>query len=121
MNRLKELRNQRNLTQIEFAKLIGAGQSTIANWENGIRDIDSDRIVMLADFFDVTADYLLGRIDAPTPHNTKKDTAEAVPLMDEKTKDIMNAYQRLSLDRSKEKALEHILLLLQAEKAEPQE
>jgi len=71
MNRLKDLRKQRGLTQVEFARQICAGQSTVANWENGVRDIDSDRLVMLADYFEVPIDYLLGRSDSHVKKNAK--------------------------------------------------
>ena len=81
MNRLKELRKQKGLTQLEFAKAINSAQSTVANWENGVRDIDNDRLKTLADFFDVTIDYLLGRTDAPTPPGK-----ENAPIQDEDLK-----------------------------------
>jgi len=76
MNRLKELRKQKDLTQTEFAKQIGAGQSTVANWENGVRDIDSDKLSMLADYFDVTVDCLLGR-----SNNTAGSRGVRVPVL----------------------------------------
>ena len=75
VNRLAELRKKRGLSQIEFAKQIGSAQTTISNWENGNRDIDSQTIVKLADFFDVTTDYLLGKSDDPNPYAQADDGA----------------------------------------------
>ena len=74
MNRLKELRKERGLTQIQFAKEIKSAQSTVANWENGVRDIDSDRLQMLADYFNVSIDYILYRTNTPSKsHNSAFD------------------------------------------------
>ena len=60
MNRLKELRNERNLTQKELGLLFNASQNTISQWENGSREISNDRLAEIANYFDVTIDYLLG-------------------------------------------------------------
>lgn len=65
--RLKELRIQRNITQMEFAKMIGVAQNTVSNWENGNRLIDTETITRIADFFGVTVDYLLGKEESPSP------------------------------------------------------
>ena len=76
MNRLKELRNKHGLTQVEFAKRINSAQSTVANWESGARDIDTDTLHKLADFFGVTTDYILRRTDDPNPSPTRNDLAD---------------------------------------------
>jgi len=61
--RLKLLRKERNLTQTEFAKQIRASQNTVSNWEKGNRAPDMDTITVLANFFNCSVDYLLGRSD----------------------------------------------------------
>ena len=61
MNRLKELRRGKGLTQTEFGQLWGASQNTVSNWENGNRDLSNDLLVMFAEYFGVSVDYLLGR------------------------------------------------------------
>lgn len=58
--RLKELRKEANLTQLEFAKIIGAAQNTVSQWEAGTRKLDDGTIVQIAEYFDVSVDYLLG-------------------------------------------------------------
>ena len=63
MNRLKELRKQKGLTQIAFAKIFNAGQSTVANWENGTREPDNEKLKEISNFFDVSVDYLLENTD----------------------------------------------------------
>lgn len=60
MNRLKELRKEKKLTQKELAQNIGAGLRTIQTWENGESQIKPDKAQQLADFFGVSVGYLLG-------------------------------------------------------------
>lgn len=61
--RLKELREERNLTQWDVANGIQTSQRNIGRWEKGEVLPSSEFIVKLADFFQVSADYLLGRSD----------------------------------------------------------
>ncbi len=60
MNRLKELRKEKKLTQEELASEIGVSKITILRWENGERQIKPDKAQTLADFFGVPVGYLLG-------------------------------------------------------------
>ena len=61
MNRLKEIRKQRKLTQKEVAQAMGVSQSTLSEWETEKYQIDNDSLFKLADYFGVSIDYLLGR------------------------------------------------------------
>ncbi|MBR2871525.1 MAG: helix-turn-helix transcriptional regulator [Clostridia bacterium] len=58
---LKELRLEKNLSQQQLAKQIGVSQKAIDFWERGINEPKATYIVKLADYFEVSADYLLGR------------------------------------------------------------
>ncbi|HFI0041618.1 TPA: helix-turn-helix domain-containing protein [Streptococcus suis] len=60
MNRLKELRKEKKLTQEELAGEIGVSKITILRWENGERQIKPDKAQALADHFGVSVGYLLG-------------------------------------------------------------
>ena len=60
MNRLKELRKEKKLTQEELASEIGVSKITILRWENGERQIKPDKAQALADYFGVSVGYLLG-------------------------------------------------------------
>lgn len=91
-SRLKELRKSKKLTQSQFADLMGVSQATITFWENGKREPDLATIVKIADVFDTTTDYLLGRqnakvtiIDGPAPveppKGTKRIVVDAQPKM----------------------------------------
>ena len=59
--RIKELRIEKNLTQLELAKIIGVKQSFISMWEHENIEPNIDNIIKLANFFEVCTDYLLGR------------------------------------------------------------
>jgi len=61
--RLKNLREDNDLTQKQIAEIIGTSQSYYAQYENGHRPIPLDRFIILADFYSVTLDYLAGRTD----------------------------------------------------------
>ncbi len=63
--RLKDLREDNDLTQKQIAEIIGTSQSYYAQYENGHRQIPLDRFIILADFYGVTLDYLAGRTDKP--------------------------------------------------------
>lgn len=59
--KLKELREQNGISQAKLAQWIGVSRSTVAMWERGASQPDNGTLTELADFFDVTVDYLLGR------------------------------------------------------------
>ena len=65
--RLKQLRLQHGLTQKELAKVMGVSSSAVGMWEIGRNEPDYKTLKRLADFFDVSIDYLLGKTDDPTP------------------------------------------------------
>lgn len=60
-NRIKELRNERNISQMNLAKQIGVSQKAIDYWERGVNEPKASYIVLLCNYFDVSADYLLCR------------------------------------------------------------
>ncbi len=61
--RLKDLRLEKGLSQRQLAKLLNVSHVAIARWENETRIPNAEAIVMLAKFFSVTTDYLLGVTD----------------------------------------------------------
>lgn len=60
MNRLKELRKQKGLTQQELADEISVSKITVLRWENEERQIKPEKAQQLADYFGVSVGYLLG-------------------------------------------------------------
>lgn len=67
-NRLKKLRLQKKLTQEELAEKLGITRGTYAHYEINKRQPDYETLQKLADFFNVSVDYLLGRTDDPYPY-----------------------------------------------------
>ncbi|MDH6370584.1 transcriptional regulator with XRE-family HTH domain [Paenibacillus sp. PastF-3] len=60
-DRIRQLRETRNLSQIELANRIGINNSVLSRIESGRRPVADSEINSFADFFDVSGDYLLGR------------------------------------------------------------
>ncbi len=61
MNNFKELRKEKGLTQLELAKILEIDQTTVSKWELGKAVPDTAMLIKLAEFFDVSTDYLLSR------------------------------------------------------------
>ena len=65
MFRLKELREQRHISQVFLGLELGMSQNTISRYETGAREADYETLLAFADYFNVSVDYLLGRTDNP--------------------------------------------------------
>ena len=65
MLRLKELREKRHMSQAFLGIELNMGQNTISQYETGIRQASYEALIAIADYFDVSIDYLLGRTDNP--------------------------------------------------------
>ncbi|EAC7182500.1 XRE family transcriptional regulator [Listeria monocytogenes] len=61
--RISELRNKKGISQLQLAKDLNVSTSTVSMWETNKRAIKNERIIQLADYFNVTTDYLLGRVE----------------------------------------------------------
>ena len=61
--RLKQLRESNNITQLKLALDLGTNQNTISRYETGEREADYSMLIKIADYFNVSLDYLLGRTD----------------------------------------------------------
>lgn len=61
--RLKELRKEKNLTQVELGSMLNYGYTAIANYENGRNHPSLKDIIRIANIFDVSVDYLIGNSD----------------------------------------------------------
>lgn len=61
MNNLKQLRAECNLSQSEFADVFGLSKSCISKYEQGTRQMDISTLIRIADYFDKSTDYVLGR------------------------------------------------------------
>jgi len=84
-SRLRELRARRKLRQKDLAAKLGVAQTTVANYEQGSRFPGETTLERIADFFDVSMDYLLGRAEsslrpAPPAAPREEDSAPLSPL-----------------------------------------
>ncbi len=61
--RLKELRTGKRITQKQLAAVVNVSGNTIYAWENDKQEPSLTALVQLCDYFEVTADYLLGKAD----------------------------------------------------------
>ena len=72
-DRLRSIREKRNLTQDELAARLGFGQSQMTKYENGKSEPTPEIIVRLARELSVTTDWLLGLVDTPDEHLQEED------------------------------------------------
>lgn len=63
--RLKELRKKKGLSQLRLATELNTTQNTISRYETGEREPGIDELIKIADFFNVSTDYLIGRTENP--------------------------------------------------------
>ncbi len=64
--RLKELRKSRKISQQKLAMDLNINQNSVSRYETGEREADYATLICLADYFNVSIDYLLERTDNPT-------------------------------------------------------
>lgn len=70
--RILSLRKERDLTQSDLSKVLGVGRTTIHGYENDVISPPPDKLLKLADFFDVSVDYLVGNSPIRKEIDTKK-------------------------------------------------
>lgn len=73
--RLKALRNEYRKTQQEMADMLGITRQGYAKYENGLGEPDNNTLTKLADYFDVSTDYLLGRTNSKESLTTDDEAA----------------------------------------------
>ena len=66
--RLKDIREDRDIKQVDVAKFLNCTQVCYSRYENEQRDIPLNTLCLLAEFFDTTTDYILGLTDNPNKH-----------------------------------------------------
>ena len=63
--RIRDLREDRDLTQRELARVLNCSQQVYSNYELGQRDIPTDVLIRLSRFYNVSVDYILGLCSNP--------------------------------------------------------
>lgn len=97
MNRLKLLREEKQLTQNDIARLLKITIPAYSYYENGKRDMSPETIIKLADYFSVSTDYLLGKSDK---RNVEEEFEfayhkEMEGLTDEEIADALRFYKKI--------------------------
>ena len=65
--RIRDLREDHDLTQRQVAEILKMPQPQYYRYESGYRDIPTDMLISLADYYNTSVDYILGRTDNPSP------------------------------------------------------
>ncbi len=63
--RLKSVREDHDLTQEDIASLLKTTRQQVSKWENGTQMMGVDKYIALAEYYNISVDYLLGLIDTP--------------------------------------------------------
>ena len=84
MNRLKELRKNKQLTQEEIAQILNTQQRTYSGYEIGRSEPNIDTLIKLANFYNVTIDYLIGR-----------DYANDIGYLSDAERELLNNFKQL--------------------------
>lgn len=102
MNRLKMLREERGLFQSDIANYLGISTSAVGFYENEKRDMSPDTIIKLANYFNVSTDYLLGKTDIRNHDEIEKEfryayhrDIENSGLTEEEIKDAIRLYKEI--------------------------
>jgi transcriptional regulator with XRE-family HTH domain len=108
--RLKHLRNNKNLSQQELSDRIGVNRSTYARYETNDTQADYDTLQRLANFYDVSVDYILGRgTSFATPKIINDLTEEEIKILIEMRKHPKFAVMFHDLAKNPEKKLKTLI------------
>lgn len=97
MLNLKQLRLERQLTQAGLAQALDVAQTTVSSWERGEKSPDPDTLIRLANFYNVSVDYLLGRENEKEP---------AAIFEDERQAELNAIFERMPDEASKDKMIQ---------------
>jgi len=107
--RLRELRENNNLSQLEMANSISCSRKSLSNYELGMREPDFDMLIRICDFFNITIDFLLGRTDIPKRYKEMDIDSKTEKLLyyfdklPEQYKDDVIRYTKFNMLEAKEK------------------
>lgn len=97
--RLKEIRNKKKITQIRLSIAAEVSQETISAYESGKALPSAETLIKIADFLDVSIDYLLERTDNPLVNRSAKDEDNEIisiyHSLDKKQKEDVLTYAKI--------------------------
>lgn len=108
-DRLKLLRKEKSMTQIQLAETLGISKGTVAMWETGKREPSFEMINLLSNLFDRRIDYILGfSKDTSSPKMTEEEMDQLARWdLEERFRDIFLSY--LALDDYGKTAVENLI------------
>lgn len=71
--RIRELREDRDLSQTEFARILGMSQTGYSKYETGENDIPTEALIKMAGYYKTSVDYILGITDIKTPYQSRTE------------------------------------------------
>jgi len=107
--RIKRLRKEKGMTQIEFAQSLGVSSGTVAMWETGKRKPQFETLNKLCDLFDRNFSYLVGSSDIPTPEIRTEENIDQLGawVIQEDYEDVLRKY--VLLDEFGQRAVESLI------------
>ena len=109
LNRLKDLRIEKGLLQSDIAKIINKSERTVGFYESGERDMNTETLAILADFFNCSIDYLLGKSDIRNPEEFNNDdlhialSKEDKGVISDELKNKITEYAKFVIEQEKNK------------------
>lgn len=100
MNALKTLRLSRGMNQGDIADILGITRAAYTNIENGKRQLDNNNLILLADYFGVSTDFLLGRV--AESDETQKEPAVKDSELDPELISLMESLSEEDFQRVKD-------------------
>lgn len=101
MNRIKQLREENKITQVQLAEKMNKTQQTISLYENGTNEPDLDGYILLAQLFDCSVEYVAGKSDIRKPESEIKQEFEFAyhkemeGLTEEEIADALRFYKKI--------------------------
>lgn len=106
---LKQLREDAGYSQYSFADAFGTKQSTVGGWESGAREPKIETLIKIANFYNVSLDYLLGR-------ENKKETPSPVPVLGKDAQKLLDMYGELSVE-NKDQVMRYVTSIYYVDRA----
>lgn len=110
MLNLKQLRLERQLTQAGLAQALDVAQTTVSSWERGEKSPDPDTLIRLANFYNVSVDYLLGR-------ENKKETPSPASMLGKDAQKLLDMYGELSAE-NKDQVMRYVTSIYYVDRAD---
>lgn len=107
--RMKQLRKEKGLTQIQLSDELGVSNGTVAMWETGKREVGFSMLETLSDYFDKRVDYLLGLSDDDSSPNLTEEQMEQLGKWEIEDNFYDTVMRYLQLDEFGKEAVENLI------------